>query len=688
MATYYLDLEGGSDAADGLSFANRWKTFTSGATAARIAPGDTIRVMASLDPTSLGQTASWTNLSDTVTLTSAVTTNVSLCNAAWTASANVTTTTSTDRKEGTNSTSIAPQAAFTTGLAAYEATGTLDLSGYQQVSFWIKQTSGTTNAAGDISLRLCSDAAGVTTVNTIAIPAISSLNRWVPMTVNTGGNLGNSIQSIALYVDTDRGAVTFLIDNIVACKAASSADSLTLNSLIGKNTGSTEAWYPIRSINGTTIKLDTDYASTVSGGAARGYFGTTESVTTYKRQPILFTSACAVQDSGSSGSLITFSGGWDRTNMSTQTGETWVDFQSQPAQGFDFNGKSFISLDKLTAIRAVTGFRFNASSYNNQTSTTCNAIGCQSGVTYENTAGVYAENLYSHNWGYVMCNASGMTVNNGWAIVFGTILGIDSNGQHGLTSAAGAITRATDIRRICNNVGDGINQAAVQAGYFYLGSVKNNGGYGYNNTGGGVGTTIMNASFSGNTSGSVNVLGVVSIGGSWNFINCDFADATEFANINTVTTGVDVFVRSHDHDKVSGAHITYTWGGNFGSTTAVRHTASGLAWYMSPTGSRSASAPLRMPIGRMAVDANGLVTVKAWLRRTNTALTVRLVCRGGQIAGVPDDVVSSMTASANTWEEVTITFTPTAAGVIEIEAQAYGGTTHTGYIDDMTFSQA
>ena len=45
MAIYYLDYENGNDANDGLSFANRWKTMTNGATAARIAPGDTIRIM-------------------------------------------------------------------------------------------------------------------------------------------------------------------------------------------------------------------------------------------------------------------------------------------------------------------------------------------------------------------------------------------------------------------------------------------------------------------------------------------------------------------------------------------------------------------------------------------------------------------------------------------------------------------
>ena len=97
---------------------------------------------------------------------------------------------------------------------------------------------------------------------------------------------------------------------------------------------------------------------------------------------------------------------------------------------------------------------------------------------------------------------------------------------------------------------------------------------------------------------------------------------------------------------------------------------------------------MRLPIAQIAVGASALVTVKAWMRRTNTGLTGRLVCKGSQIDGVAADVTSSITAAANTWEEVSLTFTPSEAGVVEIETQWYGGTTYTGYVSDATFSQA
>ena len=46
-----------------------------------------------------------------------------------------------------------------------------------------------------------------------------------------------------------------------------------------------------------------------------------------------------------------------------------------------------------------------------------------------------------------------------------------------------------------------------------------------------------------------------------------------------------------------------------------------------------------------------------------------------------------MTAAADTWEEVSLTFTPTANGVVKIQAYCYGGA-YTGYVDDLTIAQA
>jgi hypothetical protein len=51
MATYYVDFENGNDANNGLSFANRRKTYPAGTT---LYGGDSVRIMASPAPTLVG----------------------------------------------------------------------------------------------------------------------------------------------------------------------------------------------------------------------------------------------------------------------------------------------------------------------------------------------------------------------------------------------------------------------------------------------------------------------------------------------------------------------------------------------------------------------------------------------------------------------------------------------------------
>src|SRR3990167_2599676 len=340
-----------------------WKTITSGATAAPIAPAYIIRIAKSSDPTSLGMTAAWTNLSKTVTLNSALTATVELCETAWTASTNVTATASTICKEGTKSASLAIASGFTSGLATYKTITTIDLSGYKQVSFSIRANAAV--AASVLQLKLCSDTAGATPVDTINIPAVPGTGRWQVVTVDLGTALGSAIQSVALYAASDPGTVTVLLDDIIACKDSANADSLTLSSLISKTSaaqGGTEGWQGIQSIVGTVILLDNGTATVVSSG--RGYSGTTETVTTYKRETIKTVpdtgtnSVQEIQDSGSSGNLIEFQGGYDVTT-NTQNGESFFDGQNSYGNGLYATSKSYFKINYLSFIRYDKGINFN-----------------------------------------------------------------------------------------------------------------------------------------------------------------------------------------------------------------------------------------------------------------------------------------------------------------------------------------
>ena len=724
----------------------RWKNITTGATAVRTIPGDTIRMMGSPAPTSLGQNGVWTSQAlqttksitsstnatpiaititahgystgDTVViasheintngngtwvitvtgantftlngstgnavgaatgtarlrnntvvlLNSAVTQNVASTGpgrAAWTSAGGANVTTALDgatTKEHYQSDSFNIAAAFATGLAAYYATGTLDLSGYQQLSFWIRQNSGTIQTvATGLELRLCSDTAGVTAVNTFTIPVVNGAARWRPVTVDLGTNLGSSIRSIALYVTTDNGTLSFNLSNIIACKASSAADSLTLTSLIGKNTTG-ETFWGIQSINGTRVMLDADTQATPTNTNLRGYYGTSETVTTYKRETIKLGPAASstttlqtIQEDGTDGSPITYSGGWDRTNMSTQSLETWLDGVNGNGYGIATTSRSWIQLQRISGSRLNSLISLgNVSSFGSHT---LGAITNCSGNSIDNSN---ASRFYSLEVDFIVAIAgTGFTkfagpLNNGSIKINRGVLSCATSGldiQNGKFNLTGVPSQT----KIANNAGSAVSHANAEL-------------------------FISNVSTEENVSG-----GIASSQGAYVYLkNCVISESTEVSVISFSAFAV----QSHNHDQVVGNHKIFGDGFLISAATDQRKTASGISWKIQPTSTtRSSAWPVTLSLAKVACSANNLVTIKAWMYRDNSGLTMRLVCKGGQIAGVASDVVSAL-STTSAWEEETITFTPTETGVVEITAEAWGGTTFSGWVDDMTISQA
>jgi hypothetical protein len=771
----------------------RWKTFsTTGASATRLASDDTVRIMSSPDPTSIGsgtwvgskmQGASNVNSStnaspivvtcastmaalgisngDTVVVTGHTTntnangtwevTNVSgsTCSlvgstgngvggtsgflrkvsnqrvilasspivniashgnrgngrTAWIAqTANITTSlVTTDAlggiKEGDCSDSIAVGANFTTGLAAYKSTGTLNLSGYQQISFWIKQTAGSIGASGALSLVLCSDTLGATAVNTFNIENLTALNRWIPITIDLATNLGASIQSIGFYVNTDNGAQTFLLSNIIACKASSSADSLNLCSLIGKNT-SGETWCGIQSINGTRVMLDTggQFGPVTIGLSSiqiPGYYGTSETITTYKRETIkvpLAATATALSSllnfqrggvapqSYGVGNPIVYSFGWNRTNMSTRTGESWFDGRN----GFGYGNYAYylsggnLTIDRMCFVRFYYGLFIPGCMYSvvtNYHGNNCDQYGLYArehrNVTYDT---IYC--CYGSIGGVFAFAQAGQTIFRNMVIC--------SNNGAGFTHY-NSMSNALDNFTIKNNI-NGISIIQAHNLTANSGTISDSWQYGIDNNGLGYNNVFKNTTLSTNTTASTRS----NVGGPSYFINSSLNDTTEVA-IASPGYGNNSKVFSHNHDQTNNLHYIWCDYGLIYSTTSVRYTNNGIAWAMAPThGSiRYIGFPLDLSVATVAVSANSQVTVKAWMRRTNIGLVMRLRVKGGQIAGVANDVTGYMTgASADTWEQVSISFTPTEAGVVEILAECWGGTTFTGYVDDLTIIQA
>ena len=632
-----------------------------------------------------------------VTLSSAVTENIASFGnrgegrTSWTAIANVTTSLeTTDTKEGDVSDSIAISTTFATGRAAYKATSsTLNLSGYQQLSFWIKQTSGTITVDGDISLRLCSDAIGVTTVNTFNIKGLGALNQWTCIVVDLATNLGNSIQSVALYVDVDRGAQTFLLSNIIACKASSSADSLNLTSLISPGNTADDQWFPIMSINGTRVTLGASAAytpltnPTTNSDIHRGYYSLSGSgiLNTYKRETIKVPVGISVNspqiirppENGLITSPFNFEGGWDRTNMSTQNLETYIDGSNGYGLGILIQNLVYINVNKIGVVRFYNGGDFSGyhlSNMNLEYAIGCTNIGWNFGSSCQQNT-ITKVGAIGNNYGLNIANgACSHTFSN--MKLYGNIIG----GLYADTSAANNKYNNFIILNTGRNGIDLRNSADIIAISGTIEASTNSAVLTY---------ASHNITFK-NLSTNNNVTAGASLGAGELFLqNCIINDTTEFI----VTSSSNARIYSTNHDNTTNNYIISTDFGLIRPQTTTRYTNSGWAWALSPTNAsyRNAAYPLDFSIAKIAVSANSLVTVKAWMRRTNTGLTTGLRIKGGQIAGVTNDITSYMTAAADTWEQVTLTFTPTEIGVVEILTECYGGSTYTAYVDDLSVTQ-
>lgn len=106
---------------------------------------------------------------------------------------------------------------------------------------------------------------------------------------------------------------------------------------------------------------------------------------------------------------------------------------------------------------------------------------------------------------------------------------------------------------------------------------------------------------------------------------------------------------------------------------------------------RTSSNPVKISLAKLAVKANIPASVSCAIRRTEVVnLNVKLVLPGRQIAGVYSAVEDTASAAVDTWETLTLNFTPTENGVVEIEIHTYDGvgTTQSFYIDQLSATQS
>ena len=614
MSIFYVDYENGDNANDGTTWALAWKDITLGATALRIAAGDEIRTAKSPDPTSVGN-ATWTDGNDTLVLASALTKSVVDGGETWTPSANVTAGVSGNRKIGALATYISIADAFTTGKAVYYALGSSqDFSGYEQISFQIK-ISTVTIIADVVQIKLCSDTTGDTAVNTIDIPALAKSGRYYTITINTSAALGSAIQSVAIYTSSDVGIIYLEIGQIIACKASSADDSLTLSSLIGKSASATDLErLPIRGIIGTTVYFDSK--NTAVNSTQGKYAGDSETVTTYKVEPIQTTpktsnsqSDFIVNDSGTVGSWITYTGGWN-TGTTIRDGLTWFDGQNGEGAGLYLINKSYINIENFGFTRYDT-------------------ILVSSGIIEF----INITSIGQMDEGILIIDSMAV-INNGF--IFGcTDIVID----------AGSI-QIKDILISCNN---------------------------YSITATGTFTKLINIKCYYTVTADINAYR----GSILYMKNCILGSTTP------INTSKPHSIYSNRHDDTDDNHKQWLTQGNNFTQITNRHTASGIAWEMVALVNDETDSPLPLKIADALVKTGILTTATVWVKKEHaTTVDAKLIILADEIAGVSADV-EDVKADDVVWEQLSIQFTPTKTGVVEIWVYAWGTTgTDSIYVDD------
>ncbi|MFA6971363.1 MAG: hypothetical protein WC208_08190 [Gallionella sp.] len=681
-----------------------------------------------------------------VVLTTAVTKTIHNCDTAWSGGASCTVTAENNAREGAKYQKIVTGALGAGQELSYVDFGSqLDFSNLsgaslQQISFWF--WSNVTVAAGDLKIVFWSDAARSVQVDSFNIPAILvSSSAWCPITIDKGSALSSTVRAISVVSTVAIASKTFYFDNFIACKASSAADSLNLASLISKNSsiyGGTEPWLGIQSIKDTIIILDQDVTPN-DQSTVRGYGGVTESVPIYKRETVKSetggwnTVINSVNQSGSAvGGNMDYEGGYNPVD-NTQDGETFLDGMNGNGYSMDIDSKSYVTMNRFSSSRYYYGFYINSSNhitlnfqgacnnqqqgcyFNSTTFITSTTLGncCNNGgdglkiVSANNSSITTIGNLWSNGWnsgavGLTMTGTSygvyittinsvnnntsggiGLTGYNNWV---GTISDISYNAGSGFAMNACYGNRFGTFTKISYNNGDGYTTNSCQGNIANSITANNNNGFGLN-----LGYAQSNNNYVKGGSTTANVSGGISAGSYVNYIrNFTINEATKVAGL---AVALDSRLYS-ENDGYYGTHYVYTDYGYIASDATVRHTASGISWKIAPTNVlRSSFYPLNLVIARVCCSSGNLVTVKVWMKKSHATYVVgRLLCRAGQLSGITTDKTATKADDTN-WEELTITFTPTEAGTVEIEAQCWipvGSASTTDFInvDDMTITQA
>ncbi len=721
MSTFYLDLVNGVDGNNGVDWAHAGKTMYNAWNFWNVQPGDLIKVSKTADPVSLGINATWTDNNRLITLASVLTKNIEMCENAWSVAANISQADETYYyKEGTKSRKITPATAFLTGKMAWKSFAVQNFSAYTKISFWIKVSSAMD--LSNIRICLCSDVNGSVIVNQAFIGFYAYTTGWYPV-VLTIGALGASIQSVALYADSDPGTNSIYIDDIIAC------NNLTLQTLIGKNI-SDDTFWPIRSINDTSVQVGNPQDNATYGLV---YRGTSEARTLSRRpsfnQRFPMSSSDYWNDgpeNGTVGNVVHISGGWDPIT-NTQNGETWIDGYTGNGEGVHIINCDYVKWSKMALVRFYYGFR----GYSNDTGIELENIECSFNGYYgiygyasdpfqydtdswvlknirtfcnysmglytsycskwsiDGFLGVneyYAIDAYKNDyssWKNIVSkwNSSyGLLLQQSWNCEVDGVTSVNSDGDAASFSSCPNIIAKNIIANGCTY--DGVRFTSCSGAICENINSINNAQYGIN-IDGCINMKMKDLITSGNVSG-----GMITYDSQVFLNNPLICETVKIVFSSSYMYGRDQFISARKFYQINNYHRIFNYSGNIQSEQFVRHTTSGLAWTLVPG---HILQKLRFPPNnfKMTVLANKEVTINAYIRKNGAynGNAPRLVLVGNVLSGITSDVVDNLSVGADTWEQLEIKGTPTENGVLEFYVDC-DGNAGTVIVDDFGVSQA
>lgn len=613
------DTSGTATPRGGSSWSDAWLTITSGPTAARIQPGDEIRVSGT-PKVGTGVNATFTSGSATVTLASALTKNIQKADTTgdWTASANITKSTNSTRKIGSVAMVMTPASGFTTGKVCYALVaggGTQDFSAYEKISLWFRPTTNTIIAASTYKICLCSDTTGDTIVNELNIPATIANNGFHCFTLDYGAALGSSIQSVAIYANSDPGTTPFSFNNIVAC------NDFTHSTLFGWED---DCFYNVQSIDGTTVKIDS--LNTATGG--QGWYGTTGTAEMFIVSPTLFSTASSantVSEAGFLYSTIKFIGGYD-TGLGTITGRTYL-AATATISGVGFASSGFTELKNFVIARFSTPIT--------------------------SAIHIKAENV-------VIASGNSVSFSAELSPIFKDCKFLNT----GTPTAGYATFENCDFFNAA-----GASFTATSACYM-LNCRFANSSSAYSIAGGSSKSLSVNTYF-----GPHMVLR-----------NCVLADSTEVS----ITGSSPGYITSLNTDQTAGNNWVFCSAGTFNWQTSTKHDSEPGAWRAIPLAASATEAqPIRMKVGEFAVSASSAATFTAWVKKdhaTQLGCKIKIDREAYNLPGITE--TTDTKADDTNWEQLSISFTPTEAGIVQIFFEAwYVSGVSNAYIGTVTCTQ-